>query len=87
MPEREFFIDSLLVRIHFIIVMIGWTGLAPWEFESPFFMPHGASARFRAKRGQRKSFQGLSPEIESRNLALTVLYVPDSLDSGLRRVV
>ena len=29
--EREFFIDNLLVRIHFIIVMIWWTGLAPWE--------------------------------------------------------
>ena len=26
----------LLVRIHFIIVMIRWTGLAPWEFEFPF---------------------------------------------------
>ena len=34
--EREFFIDNLLVRIHFIIVMIRWTGLAPWEFEIPF---------------------------------------------------
>ena len=33
--EREFFIDNLLDRIHFIIVMIGWTGLAPWEFEFP----------------------------------------------------
>jgi len=32
--EREFFIDNLLVRIHFIIVMIRWTGLAPWEIES-----------------------------------------------------
>jgi len=31
--EREFFVDNLLVRIHFIIVMIRWTGLAPWEFE------------------------------------------------------
>jgi len=29
-PEREFFIDNLLARIHFIIVMIRWTGLAPW---------------------------------------------------------
>jgi len=28
MPAREFFIDNLLVRIHFIIVMIRWTGLA-----------------------------------------------------------
>ena len=34
--ENEFFIDNLLVRIHFIIVMIRWTGLAPWEFEFPF---------------------------------------------------
>ena len=34
--EREFFIDNLLVRIHYIIVMIRWTGLAPWEFEFPF---------------------------------------------------
>ena len=30
---REFFIDNLLVRIHRCF----WcTGLAPWEFESPF---------------------------------------------------
>ena len=34
--EREFFIDNLLVRIHFIIEMIRWTGLAPWEIEFPF---------------------------------------------------
>ena len=34
--EREFFIDHLLVRVHFIIVMIRWTGLAPWDFEFPF---------------------------------------------------
>ena len=34
--ERECFIDKLLVRIHFIIVMIRWTGLAPWEFEFSF---------------------------------------------------
>jgi len=38
--EREFFIDNLLVRIHFIIVMIRWTGLAPWEFESLCPPPH-----------------------------------------------
>ena len=34
--QREFFIDNLLVRIHFIIAIIRWTGLAPWEFEFPF---------------------------------------------------
>ena len=34
--DREFFIGNLLVRIHCNIVMIRWTGLAPWEFEFPF---------------------------------------------------
>ena len=29
-------IDNLLVRIHVIILMIRWFGLAPWEFEFPF---------------------------------------------------
>ena len=28
--------DESKVRIHCIIVMIDWTGLAPWEFEFPF---------------------------------------------------
>ena len=35
-PGRGFFIDSLLVRVQFIIEMIWWTGLAPGEFEFPF---------------------------------------------------
>ena len=30
--EKDFFIDNLLVRIHYIIEMMKWTGLAPWEF-------------------------------------------------------
>jgi hypothetical protein len=34
--ERDFFIDNLLVQIHFTIVMIWWTGFATWEFEIPF---------------------------------------------------
>jgi len=34
--EREFFIGNLLVRIHFIIAMMRWTGLEPWEFEFPY---------------------------------------------------
>ena len=34
--EREFFTDNRLVRNHFIIVMIRWTGLASWELEFPF---------------------------------------------------
>ena len=34
--KRESFIDDLLVQIHFIIVMIRWTGHAPGEFEFSF---------------------------------------------------
>ena len=33
---RSFFGDNLQVRIYFIIVMITWTGVAPWVFERPF---------------------------------------------------
>ena len=29
---RDSFINNLLVRIHFDIDMIWWTGLTPWEF-------------------------------------------------------
>jgi len=43
--ERAFFIDNLLVRIHFIIVMVRWTGLAPWEFEFP--SPGSLTSTFR----------------------------------------
>ena len=33
--EKEFFIDTPLVRLHFIIEVIWWSGLAPWEFRFP----------------------------------------------------
>ena len=36
MVEREFFIDNLLAHMHFIFVMIRWTGIAPWVFGLPF---------------------------------------------------
>ena len=57
--EREFVINNLLVRIHSIIEMLWWTGLAPWEFISTFleqgrrmamgfgcgvYPPHGGAA-------------------------------------------
>ena len=35
---------SVLVRIHFIIVMIRWTGLAPWESE--FLFPGSLASTF-----------------------------------------
>ena len=40
--------------------------------------------RARAKREHLRSIEGLLPESRSHNLALTVLSVPCSLDSGLR---
>ena len=55
--EREFFIDNLLVRLHFIIVMIRWTGIAPWEFEFPF--PGSLTSTFLAGREEgRDGSQG-----------------------------
>jgi len=46
---REFFIDDLLFRIHFIIVLIRWTGFAPWEFEFPFPGSHASPFLGRVK--------------------------------------
>jgi len=46
--EGEFFINNLLVRIHFIIVMIRRTGLAPWEFE--FLFSGSLTPTFREAR-------------------------------------
>jgi len=37
----------LLVRIHFIIAMIRWAGLAPWEFE--FHFPGSLTSTFLAR--------------------------------------
>ena len=46
--ERDFFIDNLLVRTHYTIVMIRWPGLAPWEFACPYIYTSVAAAnRYR----------------------------------------
>ena len=60
--EREFFIDNLLVRIHFIIVMIRWTGLAPWEFEFPF--PGSLTSTFLCPIHLLFFFITLKPRVE-----------------------
>jgi len=46
--KREFCIDNLLVRVHFIVVIIRRTGLAPWEFELPF--PGSLTSNILAER-------------------------------------
>ena len=46
--HRDVFIDNLLVRVHFIIVMIRWTGLAPWAFE--FHFPGSLTSTFLGRK-------------------------------------
>ena len=47
--QKEYFFNNLLVRVHFIIVMIRWTSLAPWELEFPF--PGSLTSTFLAEHG------------------------------------
>ena len=87
--QRDFCTDNLLVRIHFIIEMIWWTSLEPWEFEFPFssslmsaFLAYRqvwGGIHFRARRGNLKGFT----EIHLEAKALNVEYLPYSLESGL----
>jgi len=50
---REFFIDNRLIRNHVIIVMVWWTGLAPWNFEFPFEAASSATAPTAPERGRQ----------------------------------
>ena len=59
--EREFFIDNLLVRIHLIIVIIRWIGLAPWEFELPF--PGSLTSTFLGCLTKSLETQSLHPDL------------------------
>jgi len=53
--EREFAIDNLMVRIHLIIEMIWWTGLALWEFKFPFPNSLSTLLEFIVKMGLSRS--------------------------------
>jgi hypothetical protein len=64
LQEREFFIDDLLFRIHFIIVMIRWTGPAPWQFEFPF--PGSLTSAFLGRAATSLSQDRLSDLILPR---------------------
>ena len=46
--ERNFLIENLLVRVHFTIVMIIWTGLVLWDFEFPFPGSLTSSLQYKA---------------------------------------
>jgi hypothetical protein len=45
--------------------------------------PAARGRRFEANREQVEKHQGLSPGSQGQNVALTVLYVPYSLESGV----
>ena len=53
MSERGFFIDNLLVRIRFIIVMIKWTGLASWVLNILFQVALHLPSCYRGTCGLR----------------------------------
>ena len=89
--EKWYLIDSLLVRIHCIIVMIRWTGLAPWEFKSLF----SGSLTFKegddAKRSARvpashnlcaRAFRLSVSHSDSLSLSLTLCLLFDSLSAS-----
>ena len=78
--EREFFIDNLLVRIHLIIVMIRWSGLAPREFEFPF--PGSLTSTFLAGT---KHLIGEDPELAAMMKA-PLIHLADSTDDCAKTV-
>ena len=50
--EKEIFIHNLLVPIQIIIVMMRWTGPAPWEFEFP--LPGSSTSTFQGYLDHQK---------------------------------
>jgi len=71
--EREFFIDNILVRIHFIIVMIMWTGLAPWEFVYSSFRATRVLSKSRACGSEAGSYLRLIDFVCHSTLGLRVI--------------
>ena len=66
--RKKITIANLLVRIHFIIVMIRWTGLAPWEFGFP--VPGSLTSTFLERRGEPTNYRALAaPERTSTLLS------------------
>jgi len=72
--EREFFIDNLLVRIHFITEMIGWTGLAPGGLTSTFLALELCTRRCKP-HGKREMF--LTTNTAAMCTPVCMLQLPD----------
>ena len=79
---REIFVDNLLVRIHFIIGMIWWTGLAPWEFEISFAGSESDSCESRQLVSQAASNPGgrqlISPKTSPKTRRCRGVTYPES---------
>ena len=66
--DKEFFIDNLLIRIHFMIEMIWWTSLAQWELEFPF--PDSLIYTFLYTRPQKHFESGTHSQIRNTKVEL-----------------
>ena len=76
----EYFGEHRQAKIH-TPVMIRWTGLASWEFEIPF--PGSLTSTFLREGNALKIFKDFlltMAKSQAPNLAVTVLYVPNSTD-------
>jgi len=62
---------NLLVRIYLIVVMIWWTGLAPWEFEFPF--PGILTSTFLCRYGFDNAFSAQPLYDDGYQVRTTVL--------------
>jgi len=69
------------VRIAQVVSEGSQTNRTGYELGLPYEST-SSSCRCRTKRGQLKRLQGRLPESQRQNLALTGLYVPNSLDSA-----
>ena len=67
--EREFFIGNLLVRVHRCF----WcTGLAPWEFESPF--PGSLISTFLFDRRPQEALRYGKPHLKARGFKSQIAF-------------
>ena len=80
-------LDNLLVRIHCIIEMIRWTGLAPWGFEFPFpgslifYLPSTSEARSTSPSRTRPSACSASSRHSKPCSLLTTYWSESTLSS------
>ena len=62
--EKNYVLGKVLVRILFIIEMIRWTGLAPWEFELPLSRPRATPRAPSTPTSPARSASG-NPQCET----------------------